>query len=97
MLQKLSDNGSMPCLCPEHDPPMFFVYEPGTHKWTCPACGHVTVFTVPLVYCLGPGEKVIKRHDPWDLADEQDNTSAPSCYYSSKCTDSLYGWYYPTC
>ena len=37
------------CRHPEHDPPKMIVYKAGTYEHTCPACGHVTVFTV-----LGP-------------------------------------------
>lgn len=35
-----------PCYSSEHEPPMFLYLEAGTYEWTCPACGHKTVFTV---------------------------------------------------
>lgn len=36
-----------PCYHPEHDPPGMIVLEPGSYEYTCPQCGHSTVFTVP--------------------------------------------------
>jgi hypothetical protein len=35
-----------PCLSPEHKPPMHMVLEPGRYEWTCPKCGHKTIFVV---------------------------------------------------
>lgn len=37
---------SQPCLSPEHNPPAHMCYAPGVYRWTCPACGHQTIFTV---------------------------------------------------
>lgn len=37
------------CTHPEHKPPQFRVFEPGEYEHTCPACGKVTKFTVPLI------------------------------------------------
>jgi len=49
-LEKIAD-APQPCLSPEHDPPESIVLEPGTYRWTCPSCGQVTEFEVPLVTC----------------------------------------------
>lgn len=38
------------CLDLEHKPPTMQVFEPGVYEHTCPACGHVTTFTVAGVY-----------------------------------------------
>lgn len=46
-LEKISEPDV--CLDPEHNPPTHIVLEPGTYKYTCPSCGKVTVFTVPLI------------------------------------------------
>lgn len=35
-----------PCRHPEHEPPKFRVFEPGTWEHECPACGHKVTFTV---------------------------------------------------
>ena len=40
-----------PCMNPEHNPPMFMVYEPGEYEWTCDSCGLTQRFTVPSVTC----------------------------------------------
>lgn len=32
-------------------PPMHIVLEPGEYKYTCPGCGHVTIFNVPGSTC----------------------------------------------
>jgi hypothetical protein len=46
------DNYSgMPCFHREHYPPSMMVFKPGTYEHTCPACGHVTIFTVQRSYC----------------------------------------------
>lgn len=34
------------CRHPEHSPPRFRVFEPGTYEHECPACGKKTCFTV---------------------------------------------------
>jgi len=34
------------CNSPEHDPPGMIVLESGVYEWTCPQCGHRTVFFV---------------------------------------------------
>lgn len=47
-LEKISEPPKV-CLDPEHNPPTNIVLEPGTYKYTCPSCGKVTVFTVPLI------------------------------------------------
>ena len=51
-LKKLDDDKTWTrkvCRSPEHNPPGMMVYRPGTYEWTCPKCGDVTSFTVPLV------------------------------------------------
>lgn len=37
------------CQHPEHNPPMFMVFEPGIYEHTCPACGKKQTFTVPMI------------------------------------------------
>jgi hypothetical protein len=39
------------CLHPEHNPPGMMVFEPGEYEHTCPACGKITRFVVPLITC----------------------------------------------
>jgi hypothetical protein len=39
------------CLNPGHNPPMHMHYEPGEYEHTCPGCGHITKFSVPLITC----------------------------------------------
>lgn len=34
------------CTSAEHNPPSHIVLPDGTHKWQCPACGHVMIFVV---------------------------------------------------
>jgi hypothetical protein len=59
MLEKIKDSQTLEgksythkrCSHPEHKPPMHIVLEPGTYKHTCPGCGKVTTFEVPLVTC----------------------------------------------
>ena len=50
-LKKIDDGKWVknPCLCPEHNPPMHIVLEPGTYEHTCPLCGHKITFTVPRI------------------------------------------------
>lgn len=48
--KKIAD-APIPCSHPEHEPPMWYVFEPGTYEHTCPACGKATVFEVPYVEC----------------------------------------------
>ena len=38
-----------PCFHPDHEPPKLRVFEPGEYEHTCPSCGKVTRFTVPLI------------------------------------------------
>lgn len=52
-LEKIEDftkNLKKICRHPEHEPPRFIVLSPGRYKHTCPCCGHVTNFTVPLIW-----------------------------------------------
>lgn len=37
------------CRHPEHRPPMFKVFSPGTYEHVCPGCKHKMIFTVPLI------------------------------------------------
>lgn len=41
----------IPCMHPGHQVPGFQVFPAGTHEHTCPSCGNVIVFTVPLIWC----------------------------------------------
>ena len=45
--EKISEP-KIPCLCQEHEPPRNQVFSPGTYKHTCPECGEVTVFEIPI-------------------------------------------------
>jgi len=47
-LEKIKD-AEKPCSHPGHNPPMHIVLTPGTYRYTCPACGKVTEFKVPLI------------------------------------------------
>jgi hypothetical protein len=47
-IKKYKDNQ---CRHPEHNPPSMQVFEPGEYKHTCPRCGEVTNFSVPLITC----------------------------------------------
>lgn len=47
-LKKVS-NFKSPCLNRSHSPPEHIVLSPGEYEYKCPACGHVTHFSVPLV------------------------------------------------
>lgn len=40
-----------PCMHPEHLPAKHRVFDPGEYEHTCPSCGHITRFTVPLIFC----------------------------------------------
>ena len=63
--RKIKDH-EIPCQHPEHDPPRFMAFEPGEYEHTCPACGHKTYFTVPLVYMKT--YKGARDYDPkWTL------------------------------
>ena len=42
---------SVPCMHPEHNPPSHIVLQPGEYEWTCPECGRVTYFMVPMTIC----------------------------------------------
>lgn len=50
-LTKKIKDFSKHCLNPSHNPPSHRVYSPGEYEHTCPSCGHVTRFTVPLIFC----------------------------------------------
>lgn len=39
------------CIHPEHNPPNLISLDPGTYRYTCPSCGEVTVFVVPMITC----------------------------------------------
>ncbi len=43
------------CVHPEHNPPMFQVFEPGKYKHTCPECKYVQYFVVQPKICLNIG------------------------------------------
>jgi hypothetical protein len=43
--KKWKEKGDV-CRHPEHEPPMFRYYPPGTYEHTCPGCGHRVEFTV---------------------------------------------------
>lgn len=45
LTRKIADL-AVPCRDPEHNPPMFMVYENGIYEHKCPGCGRVTRFTV---------------------------------------------------
>lgn len=53
MIEKLDDGYSEfdekinTCTHPEYKIPNMIVFQPGTYKHTCPACGKVTIFTIP--------------------------------------------------
>ena len=49
-LRKIKD-AEQPCLSPQHKPPMHIYLTAGTYEYTCPSCGKVVVFTVPLIIC----------------------------------------------
>ena len=34
------------CLHPEHDPPMFQVFDPGLYRHECPSCGRQVIFVI---------------------------------------------------
>lgn len=66
-LKKIADDKTWTrnvCHSPEHDPPSMQLFEPGTYEWTCPACGHITRFTVPLVTCGTWTHKSRGRREP---------------------------------
>lgn len=44
-LEKIAEDRP-PCRHREHDPPRYIVLDPGLYRYTCPQCGHVTVFRV---------------------------------------------------
>ena len=57
-LKKVKDNYPV-CFHPAHHPPMHIVLEPDEYKYTCPGCGHVTIFNVPGSTCQENFVKVI--------------------------------------
>lgn len=46
---------SRPCPSPEHGPPSLRVFSPGIYEHTCPLCGYVTRFVVPVWPQLAAG------------------------------------------
>ncbi|GJQ43688.1 MAG: hypothetical protein JETCAE03_31860 [Ignavibacteriaceae bacterium] len=49
-LKKVKDYTKI-CTHPEHNPPSHIVLSPGEYEYTCPSCGKITKFTVPLITC----------------------------------------------
>ena len=52
MLERIDDGKNWTqkrCTHPEHEPPKHIVLESGTYRHTCPGCGKVVEFTVPLI------------------------------------------------
>ena len=47
-LKKVRDY-SKACLHPEHEPPKHIVLSPGEYEHTCPGCGEIKRFVVPLI------------------------------------------------
>ena len=45
-LEKIADAPPQPCMHPEHNPPSQMVYQPGTYRYTCPACGYNVTFVI---------------------------------------------------
>lgn len=45
--------GRPKCSHPEHNPPDRVSLPPGIYEHECPACGHKTIFTVPVVTWTG--------------------------------------------
>lgn len=43
---KIADPPPPPCRHPEHNPPSYRVFEPGTYRHTCPQCGAIRMFVV---------------------------------------------------
>lgn len=52
-LRKIRDFPGV-CMSTEHYPPNMMVYDPGEYEWTCPQCGHITLFTIPRITCGDP-------------------------------------------
>lgn len=49
-LRKIQDlDKSIICRHPEHNPPSMIVLPPGVYEYTCPACGHKTIFTIQAI------------------------------------------------
>jgi hypothetical protein len=44
--RKIADAPPDPCQHPEHNPPGYACWPPGTYEHVCPACGARQVFTV---------------------------------------------------
>jgi hypothetical protein len=40
------------CLDPDHKPPTMVVWDPGEYEHTCPRCGRITKFVVPMRECM---------------------------------------------
>lgn len=49
---KIGESPKPPCKDLGHLPPKHIVYESGKYKHTCPSCGFVTIFSVPLISLL---------------------------------------------
>jgi hypothetical protein len=49
------------CLDPDHRPPTMVVWDPGEYEHTCPRCGNIIKFIVPVRECMNtkPGENVL--------------------------------------
>lgn len=48
-LKKIAEPPAPPCSHPCHNPPSHIALSPGVYEHTCPACGTVTRFTVPMI------------------------------------------------
>lgn len=54
--RKIAQPIPRPCRDPEHAPPKYRSYTPGTYEHRCPSCGHKTVFTIEQVLYEHHGE-----------------------------------------
>jgi len=50
-LKKIRGSEDKDCRSSEHNPPTHIVLDAGEYEYTCPACGHVQKFTIPLITC----------------------------------------------
>jgi hypothetical protein len=69
-LRKLRD-AKLPCMHPEHHPPMYMVYEPGDYEYICPACGHITSFSGSLITSWTGGKSHFGEPQWYQLNAEQ--------------------------
>lgn len=37
------------CRHPEHNPPTYYIYQPGHYEYECPSCKKVTKFMIPKI------------------------------------------------